>query len=157
VREIPVSAFQFNTVPVVICKELLTRTGFVTVPATAGAVNVAVPEVFPDKPRIPEPPPAIPMVNCFAPSVVRKVAVAGAAPEPPPRTGECCANRAEDAHVVKPEKYGMPPEVPATVKAGVVVGVATEINPPVKETLVTVPEPELAATHFTPVTVDDKT
>ena len=33
----------------------------------------------------------------------------------------------------------MPPEVPATVNAGVVVGVATEIMPPVKPTLVTVP------------------
>ena len=33
----------------------------------------------------------------------------------------------------------MPPEVPATVNAGVVVAVATEINPPVKDTLVTVP------------------
>lgn len=36
----------------------------------------------------------------------------------------------------------MPPEVPATVRAGVVVGVATEISPPVKLTLVTVPELE---------------
>jgi len=33
----------------------------------------------------------------------------------------------------------MPPFVPATVKAGVVVGVATEIKPPVKLTLVTEP------------------
>ena len=33
----------------------------------------------------------------------------------------------------------MPPDVPATVNAGVVVGVATEIRPPVNETLVTVP------------------
>jgi hypothetical protein len=103
-REMPESAFQFNTVPVVICKELLTRTGFVTVPATAGAVNVAVPEVFPDKPRIPEPPPAIPMVNCFAPSVVRKVAVAGVAPAPPPRIGEYCVNKADDAQVDAEEK-----------------------------------------------------
>ena len=35
----------------------------------------------------------------------------------------------------------MPPDVPATVKAGVVVAVATEINPPVKLTEVTVPVP----------------
>ena len=35
----------------------------------------------------------------------------------------------------------MPPLVPATVNAGVVVGLATEIKPPVKPTLVTVPEP----------------
>ena len=33
----------------------------------------------------------------------------------------------------------MPPEVPATVKAGVVVAVATETTPPVKLTDVTVP------------------
>ena len=38
----------------------------------------------------------------------------------------------------------MPPDVPATVKAGVVVGVATVIIPPVNETLVTVPVPEIA-------------
>jgi hypothetical protein len=37
----------------------------------------------------------------------------------------------------------MPPEVPATVKAGVVVAVATETTPPVKLTEVTVPEPLL--------------
>ena len=33
----------------------------------------------------------------------------------------------------------MPPEVPATVNAGVVLALATEINPPVKLTDVTVP------------------
>jgi hypothetical protein len=37
------------------------------------------------------------------------------------------------------EKYGTPPEVPATVNAGVVVGVATDTMPPVQLTLVTVP------------------
>ena len=37
----------------------------------------------------------------------------------------------------------MPPLVPATVKAGVVVPVATVMMPPVKLTLVTVPEPLL--------------
>jgi hypothetical protein len=46
---------------------------------------------------------------------------------------------AEDAQVVEPEKYGIPPEVPATVKAGVVVGLATEMSPPVKPTVVTLP------------------
>jgi hypothetical protein len=35
----------------------------------------------------------------------------------------------------------MPPLVPATVKAGVVVGFATEIKPPVKLILETVPVP----------------
>ena len=37
----------------------------------------------------------------------------------------------------------MPPLVPATVNAGVVVAVATVITPPVKLTLVTVPDPLL--------------
>jgi hypothetical protein len=46
-----------------------------------------------------------------------------------------------EAHVVPLEKYGMPPLVPATVSAGVVVAVATLTMPPVKDTLVTVPEP----------------
>jgi hypothetical protein len=35
----------------------------------------------------------------------------------------------------------MPPEVPAIVNAGVVVGLATETIPPVHPTLVTVPDP----------------
>jgi hypothetical protein len=35
----------------------------------------------------------------------------------------------------------MPPDVPATVKAGVVVGLAIEIIPPVKLNVVTVPVP----------------
>jgi hypothetical protein len=48
---------------------------------------------------------------------------------------------AEVAHVVALLKYGIPPLVPATVKAGVVVGVATVMRPPVKETLETVPVP----------------
>jgi hypothetical protein len=34
----------------------------------------------------------------------------------------------------------MPPEVPATVNAGVLVAVATDIKPPVNPTLVTVPD-----------------
>jgi hypothetical protein len=45
------------------------------------------------------------------------------------------------AHVVPPEKYGIPPDVPATVNAGVEVGVAMEMSPPVNETLDTVPVP----------------
>jgi hypothetical protein len=47
----------------------------------------------------------------------------------------------ELAQVLALEKYGMPPDVPATVNAGVVLAVATEIKPPVKLTLVTVPLP----------------
>lgn len=71
----------------------------------------------------------------------------GAEPAPPPSTKSPAGKTAEDAHVDAEEKYGIPPEVPATVSAGVVVGVATEIKPPVKDTLVTVPSPnpEIAA------------
>jgi hypothetical protein len=68
----------------------------------------------------------------------------GATPAPPPFTSALAVSAAELAHVLAPEKYGMPPLVPATVNAGVVVGVATEIRPPVKETLVTVPPDPVA-------------
>ena len=67
------------------------------------------------------------------------VPTAGAAPAPPPMTGKFAVSAALDAHVAAPEKYGMPPDVPATVKAGVVVAVPTETSPPVQPTLVTVP------------------
>jgi hypothetical protein len=47
------------------------------------------------------------------------------------------ANAADDAQVEPLEKYGMPPDVPATVKAkvpDVVIGDPdTEINPPVND------------------------
>jgi hypothetical protein len=67
--------------------------------------------------------------------------VVGAVAAPPP-SRTCPAPRSsEDAQVDALEKYGIPPEVPATVRAGVLVAVAMEINPPVKDTLVTVPEP----------------
>ena len=65
------------------------------------------------------------------------VIVDGAAPAPPPTTKELAAKAAEVAHVEALEKYGMPPLVPATVKANVpdvVTGVpATEIKPPVND------------------------
>ena len=73
------------------------------------------------------------------------VTVAGVAPAPPPTTKELAAKTAELAQVDALEKYGMPPEVPATVNAKVpelVIGdPVTEIRPPVKDwaTLVTVP------------------
>jgi hypothetical protein len=63
----------------------------------------------------------------------------GAVPAPPPSMTSPAGRTAEDAHVVALLKYTTPPDVPATVNAGVVVGVATEIKPPVKDTLVTVP------------------
>jgi len=63
------------------------------------------------------------------------VVVDGAAPAPPPMTMAFAASVAEDAHVDALEKYGIPPEVPATVSArvpDVVIGEpATEISPPV--------------------------
>ena len=90
-----------------------------------------------------------PAVPVFTPSAVTTpvpvVVVAGAAPAPPPSTSEFAARAAEVAQVDALEKYGMPPEVPATVKASVpdvVIGEpATEIKPPVNDcaTLVTVP------------------
>jgi hypothetical protein len=67
--------------------------------------------------------------------------VAGAAPVPPPTTIAFEASAAELAQVVPLEKYGIPPDVPAIVNAGVVVAVAIETMPPVQLTLVTVPEP----------------
>jgi hypothetical protein len=97
------------------------------------------------------------MVKVVVPLVVKKVLVDGAVAAPPPRIGELAVNAAEVAQVDAEEKYGIPPLVPATVSAGVVVGVATEINPPVNDTLVTVPEPELAATHNVPVPVELRT
>jgi hypothetical protein len=84
--------------------------------------------------------------------------VEGAAPAPPPTTRELAASAALEAQVLLAEKYTIPPLVPATVNAGVVVGVATETIPPVNPTVVTVPAEELeaftksvlfhAATHF---------
>jgi hypothetical protein len=67
--------------------------------------------------------------------------VLGATPAPPPITIALAANAPELAQVVPLEKYGIPPDVPAIVNAGVVVAVATETIPPVQLTLVTVPDP----------------
>jgi hypothetical protein len=47
----------------------------------------------------------------------------------------------EVAHVDALEKYGIPPDVPAMMNAGVVVGVFTVTIPPVNPTEVTVPLP----------------
>ena len=71
--------------------------------------------------------------------VPRLASGAGAAPAPPPKTIALAVNAPEVAQVVPLEKYGMPPDVPAIVNAGVVVGLATETMPPVHPTLVTVP------------------
>lgn len=100
---------------------------------------VALPEEDPAKDRIPPAVPDNPTVK-VEPVNVKFALVLGAAPAPPPKTTEVDARSAEDAHVDALEKYGIPPEVPATVSAGVVVGVATEIKPPVNDTEVTVPD-----------------
>ena len=76
--------------------------------------------------------------------------VLGAAPAPPPITIALAANAPELAQVVPLEKYGIPPDVPAIVNAGVVVAVATETIPPVQLTLVTVPDPPDAAIEMPP-------
>lgn len=72
--------------------------------------------------------------NVKAPVAV--VVVEGAAPAPPPMTRALAARAADVAHVVPLEKYGTPPDVPATVKASVPLVVTgdppTEIKPPVK-------------------------
>jgi hypothetical protein len=87
----------------------------------------------------------------FTPSAVKTpvpvVVVAGAAPAPPPITRAFAARAAEVSQVVPLEKYGTPPEVPATVSAKVPLVVIgdplTEIKPPVNDCamLVTVPTP----------------
>jgi hypothetical protein len=68
------------------------------------------------------------------------VVVEGAAPTPPPITNALAAKAADEAHVDALEKYGMPPDVPAIVNAGVDVEVATDTMPPVQDTEVTVPD-----------------
>ena len=77
----------------------------------------------------------------FTPSAVTTpvpvVTVLGAAPAPPPTTKAFEAKAADVAQVLALEKYGMPPDVPATVKAKVPEVVTgeppTEISPPVKD------------------------
>jgi hypothetical protein len=63
------------------------------------------------------------------------VIVEGAAPAPPPTTKALDASAPEEAQVVPLEKYGTPPEVPATVSASVPEDVTgdpeTETIPPV--------------------------
>jgi hypothetical protein len=87
--------------------------------------------------------------NAGAPAVANKACVTvesaavtlGGAPVPPPSTTPFAASTPDEAHVAAEEKYGIPPLVPATVNAGVVVGEATEIKPPLNAALVTVPLP----------------
>jgi len=90
--------------------------------------------------------PAVPVLTPNAVTTpVPVVVVAGATPAPPPMTKAFAANAADDAQVLADEKYGTPPDVPATVNASVPDPVtgdpATDIRPPVNvcPTLVTVP------------------
>jgi hypothetical protein len=90
------------------------------------------------------------------------VTVPGANPAPPPTTKELAANAADVAQVEALLKYGMPPDVPATVRASVPLDVMGEpetlISPPVKlcATLVTVPT-AAAAQVGAPAPFDVKT
>ena len=110
---------------------------------------VRVPEEgVPNAPPLTTNAPAEPVLTPRAVTTpVPVVTVAGAAPAPPPTTRAFAANSAELAQVVPLEKYGIPPEVPATVKASVPLVVIgdppTEIIPPVNDwaTEVTVPLP----------------
>ena len=79
--------------------------------------------------------------------VVPLAIVAGAVPAPPPMTTPWAAKAALVAQVDALEKYGIPPEFPATVKASVpavVMGEPETVRRPpvnVSPTLVTVPLP----------------
>lgn len=89
-------------------------------------------------------------------TLVPVVIVDGAKPAPPPTTSALAARAAEDAQVVPLEKYGMPPDVPATVSARVPLDVIgdplTEIRPPVNvwPTEVTVPAALIVCHDNTP-------
>jgi hypothetical protein len=87
----------------------------------------------------------------FVPNAVKTpvpvAVVVGGLPAPPPIKRVFAVKTAEDAHVEAELKYGIPPDVPATVSANVpdvVIGdPETDISPPVNDcpTLVTVPVP----------------
>lgn len=90
--------------------------------------------------------PALPVLTPRAVTTpVPVVMVDGALPTPPPTTIALADNAAEDAQVDAPLKYGMPPDVPETVKASVPVDVIGE-----PETLM-IPPVNVWATLVTPV------
>lgn len=126
----PVFAVVAPTVPLILIEAVPVK--FVTVPEDG------VPKAPPFVTNAPAEPTATPKaVTTPVPVVI----VLGATPVPPPIISALAVNAADDAHVDADEKYVIPPEVPATVRAGVDVGVPTDINPPVNETFVTVPVP----------------
>ena len=161
-------------VTVIVCSALALIAANVDVPVADNVVNapvlavvaptvplmlmLAVPVRFVTVPLdgVPRAPPLTtnaPAVPVFTPNAVTTpvpvVVVLGVAAAPPPSMIALLVSNALVAQVDALEKYGMPPEVPATVKASVpdvVIGEpATEIKPPVKDcaTLVTVPDPLL--------------
>jgi hypothetical protein len=125
------------------------------VPSPDTPVEIGKPVAFVKVPLlgVPSAPPLTtnaPAEPVFTPRAVTTpvpvVTVLGAAPAPPPTIKALAVNAALVAHVDALEKYGIPPLVPATVRANVpevVIGEPpTEIIPPVKlwATLDTVPE-----------------
>jgi hypothetical protein len=126
----PVVGVVAPTVPLILIDAVPLR--FVTVP----------PDGVPSAPPLTTKAPAEPVLT---PRAVRTpvpvVTLEGAAPAPPPLINALAVKTPELAQVVPFEKYGMPPDVPAIVNAGVVVDVAIETIPPVQVTSVTVPEP----------------
>lgn len=107
---------------------------------------------------VPRAPPLItkdPADPVFTPKAVTTpvpvVMVDGAKPAPPPTINALAVKTAEDAQLVPLLKYGMPPDVPATVNAGVVVGDAIETIPPVQLTEVTVPPEPVAEMLIDPL------
>jgi hypothetical protein len=141
---------------------------------TAFVPSTVQPDKVPDD-GVPSAPPfttKAPEDPVFTPSAVTTpvpvVTVEGAAPAPPPTISELAVSAPELAQAEELEKYGTPPEVPATVSAkvpDVVIGEpATEISPPVKDcaTEVTPPIEDAtftksvslqATTHFSPETI----
>tara|TARA_R110000822_G_scaffold4151_2_gene17919 strand:+ start:46 stop:576 length:531 start_codon:yes stop_codon:yes gene_type:complete len=147
----PVFAVVAPTVPLMLIDAVPVR--FVTVPLDG----------VPSAPPLTTNAPAVPVLTPSAVTTpVPVVTVAGAAPAPPPTTNEFAARAADVAQVEALLKYGMPPDVPATVRANVPLDIMGEpetlIMPPVNvwETLVTVPD-AAAAQVGAPAPFDVKT
>ncbi len=121
------------------------------VPAPLNPVETGKPVAFASEPLegIPRAPPFTtnaPTEPMLTPSAVKTpvpvTVVLGAVPVPPPIINALAAKSPLDAQAAVEVKYGIPPDVPAIVKAGVVVGLAILTIPPVQLTLVTVPLPD---------------
>ena len=110
-------------VPVLVPRAVATPVPRPDTPVDTGnpVALVKVPEDgVPNAPPLTTNAPAVPVLTPRAVTTpVPVVIVEGATPAPPPITSALAASAAEDAQVVPLEKYGTPPEVPATVKANV--------------------------------------